>query len=292
MRDGVLALDKPAGPTSHDMVDATRRALGLRRVGHTGTLDPFASGLLLLCLGPTTRIAEYLSGLDKSYEAVARIGVATDTEDLKGRVTAEADERAWATLDREAIEAALAGFRGPIRQIPPQFSAKKVGGVAMHRRARKGQSVDLEPRAVTVHELEITTWNPPCLGFRIRCSSGTYVRSIARDMGEALGVGAHLRALRRTAIGEVRVEEALTVDDLAEPERVRAARIDPLSALGHLPQVSVDQDRAGRLAHGQTVDWDGRDTEGTVVVSSGGALVAIAEGGAGLLRPRKVFPRG
>lgn len=291
MRDGILPLDKPAGPTSHDIVDLARRSLGVRRIGHTGTLDPFASGLLLLCVGPSTRLAEYLLALDKSYQAVARLGVATDTEDTEGTVVAEADPARLRAVDPTAVEAALAGLRGRIRQVPPSFSAKKVGGVAMHRRARRGETVVLEPREVTVHELELTGWDPPSFSFQVRCSSGTYVRSLAREVGESLGVGAHLTALRRTAVGSFRVDEALSVEELGNPARIGAARIDPLQAVGHLPVVDVAQDEARRLAHGQRVRLDVAE-EGTVAVTTEGVLVAIAEGAAGVLTPSKVFARG
>ena len=292
MTEGVLPVDKPSGPTSHDVVAAARRGLGVRRVGHTGTLDPFASGLLLLCVGRTTRIAEYLLALDKEYVAVARLGLATDTEDAEGETVAEADPGRLAALERGEVEAVLGRFRGAIRQVPPIYSAKKVGGVPMHRRVRRGEEVAPEARTVTVHELALVSWAPPRCTLRVRCSSGTYVRALARDIGEALGVGAHLSALRRTAIGSFEVQDALPLDALADPARVAAARIDPVRALGHLPRIDVDETEAGRLSTGQRVRVERLEIEGTVVASRAGCLVAIAEAGGGVLRPSKVFAHG
>jgi len=289
-RDAVLPLDKPEGPTSHDMVAAVRRALGERRVGHTGTLDPFASGLLLLCVGRATRLARYLSGMDKAYEATARLGVATDTEDREGEVVAESD--GWRDVSEATVDAALEGLRGDILQRPPRFSAKKVGGVAAHRRARRGEEVRLESVPVTVHELVMTSFEPPEVGLRVRCSSGTYVRSLARDLGEALGVGAHLTSLRRTAVGDFDVAEAMAPDDLTDEARVAEAWIDPLRALGHLPRVDVDGAAAADLGHGRAVPVEGIADGGPAAAAHAGTLVAVGEVRDATFRPRKVFAHG
>lgn len=286
-RDAVLPVDKPRGPTSHDVVAAARRALGERRVGHTGTLDPFASGLLLLCVGRATRLAEFLSGMDKRYEAVARLGIATDTLDRDGEVVAETD--AWRELDVRRIEEALAGLRGCLEQVPPAYSAKKVGGVAAHRLARRGVPVALAPRRVTVHSLEVAFFEPPDIGLTVHCSSGTYVRAIARDLGDVLGVGAHLTELRRTAVGRFGVAEALTLDDLLVPERRSERWIEPLEALAHLPSVPVDGDREEDLRHGRTVPCPGSTDASPAVAERDGELVAVGEVHDGLFRPRKVF---
>lgn len=288
--DFVLPVDKPEGPTSHDVVAIARKALGERRVGHTGTLDPFASGLLLLCVGKATRLAEYFSGLDKSYEAEARLGIRTDTLDRDGTVVAECE--AWNDLTRERVEAALAGLRGEALQVPPQYSAKKVGGERAYRSARDGRTVELAPVPVSVHELELTGTDLPLVRFRVRCSSGTYVRALARDLGEALGVGAHLTSLRRTAIGAWSVGDALALDHLDDPARVGDVAVDPLAALAHLPTVVVDDEAAVRIAHGQTVPLRSEDgaKEGVpVAVAHAGALVAVGQADEGVLRPRKVF---
>lgn len=286
--DFVLPVDKPEGPTSHDVVVAARRALGVRRIGHTGTLDPFASGLLLLCVGRATRLAEYLSGLDKTYDATAHLGITTDTLDRDGREVARSD--GWAALSERDVSAALHALEGEIAQVPPQFSAKKVEGVAMHRRARGGQEVELAPCPVTIHEIEVVGLELPDVRFRVRCSSGTYVRSIARDLGDALGVGAHLTALRRTQVGPFLIEDAVSVADLASPGAVAAKRIDVLRALGHLPAFAVDDESAERMMHGQSLRVDDAGTpRGLVAVTSAGELLAVAELADGLLRPRKVF---
>jgi tRNA pseudouridine55 synthase len=285
--DFVVLVDKPEGPTSHDIVAAARRGIGTRRVGHTGTLDPFASGLLLLCIGRATRLAEYLSGLDKSYEAVARLGIATDTLDRDGEVVLESE--AWVDCDDARIAEALQLFEGEIEQIPPQYSAKKVDGEAMHRRARRGERIELPPSTVTVHRVALLSVDLPDVRFSVRCSSGTYIRSIARDLGEALGVGAHLTALRRTSVGTFDVASAIDVDALSDRSRVAEVAVAPLDAVGHLRTIEIDAKIATRVTHGQKIRLDGQADDGLVAVSCGGALYAIAEVDDGVLKPRKVF---
>ena len=285
--DFVLPVDKPEGPTSHDVVRAARKALGERRIGHTGTLDPFASGLLLLCIARATRLAEYLGALDKTYEAVAVLGTSTDTYDREGEpVTVRGG---WERLGLADVEAAMSPFRGDIDQTPPAYSAKKVGGVAAHRRVRRGEEVALAPARVRIHELEVTAWEPPRLSFRVRCSTGTYVRSLAHDLGAALGVGAHLVSLRRTAMASLRVERAVAMSALDDPAAVAAAALDPLQALDHLPTLAVDAETAARLAHGGSVPHEGAAFAGPIVVAHQGTLLAIGEASGGALHPRKVF---
>jgi tRNA pseudouridine55 synthase len=248
---GVLPVDKPAGPTSHDVVDAARRALGERRIGHTGTLDPFASGLLLLCVGVATRLAEYLTGLPKSYSARARLGVTTDTLDPEGRVTRTSD--AWRALTPALVRRAFEAHAGEREQRPPAFSAKKVGGERLYEKARRGEDVRPLPVRVMVYGIWVEDCELPDVDFALTCSSGTYVRAVARDVGESLGVGAHLTALRRTAIGPHRVEGALTPDELGDGARVRSALLSPLDALAHLPRVELDSGEAEAIAHGRPV---------------------------------------
>jgi tRNA pseudouridine55 synthase len=300
----VLPVDKPEGPTSHDVVAAARRALGVKRVGHTGTLDPFASGLLLLCVGRATRLAEYFSGLDKSYEAVARLGVGTDTLDREGTIVEETD--AWREVTRDQLDRVLEGFRGEIDQVPPAYSAKKVSGERAYQKAREGRAVDLDPCRVTVRALDVTSWDPPHLGFRVTCSSGTYVRSLARDIGNELGVAAHLTGLRRTAIGDWRVEDALLVAQMDDPACVADRGVSPLEALRHLPTLEVDDEIAGRLQVGQAVPLreltehddatalvpvpEGEDPSAhPIAVAHAGGLLAVGESDHGVLRPKKVF---
>ncbi len=288
--DFLLPVDKPVGPTSHDVVAAVRRALGTRRVGHTGTLDPFASGLLVLCVGQATRLAEYLSGMDKSYEAVARLGSTTDTLDIEGTVLTESED--WTEVDASRVSEALSELLGPIEQVPPQFSAKKVGGEAMHRKARRGEHVDLPPVRVTVHEIELLSLDLPDVRFSVRCSSGTYIRALARDLGESLGVGAHLTSLRRTAVGSFEVEGAIALEELTDKNAVADALVGPVGAVGHLDQVEVDAEVAIRLRNGQRVriaESSGA-VQALVAVSCAEDLLAIAELDDGLIRPRKVFP--
>lgn len=283
---GVLPVDKPAGPTSHDVVTAARRALGTRRIGHTGTLDPFATGLLVLCIGPATRLAQYLTGMDKEYEATARLGVVTDTLDREGAVVAETDGAE--TLDLADIRGAFEDQQGRRMQTPPAYSAKKIGGRKAYELARAGQAVELEPAEVTIHELEVVAVDGPTVRFRTRCSAGTYVRAVARDAGEALGVGAHLTALRRTAVGGFRVADAVAMDRLEDRDAVAAALLSPLEAVAHLPTVALDADQVQRVRHGQALAMEALP-EGLVALADDTGLVAIAEAGGGRVRPRKVF---
>lgn len=284
--EGVLPVDKPVGPTSHDMVARGRRSLGTRRIGHTGTLDPFASGLLLLCIGRATRIAEYLTGMDKEYEAVVRLGVATDTYDSTGTVTAE---HGVDDVTAEDVQRALMPLRGSIIQMPPAYSAKKVRGERAYAIARQGRDVALTPVNVVIHSLTLRTFDVPELTLNIVCSSGTYIRAVARDIGEALGTGAHLTALRRTAIGPHRVESAVSAEELeSDPAAVRAALIPPLDAIGDFPALELSADDIVDIRHGRRVERVS-NISGTVALSAGGELIAIAESDGERLAPRKVF---
>lgn len=219
MPSGFLLVDKPAGPTSHDVVDMVRRATGVRKVGHAGTLDPFASGLLLIAVGreATRRIGEF-SGLDKEYEAVMHLGAVSDTMDGTGRITEVKCQ--MSNVKSAEMEKVLKKFTGRIRQIPPMYSAKKLGGRKLYELARRGETVEREAVPVTVRELELLSFEWPVARFRARVSSGTYIRALAHDLGQALGCGAYLEELRRTAIGPYRVEDALPASGLSA-ERVR-----------------------------------------------------------------------
>ncbi|MGK7311449.1 MAG: tRNA pseudouridine(55) synthase TruB [Candidatus Longimicrobiales bacterium M2_2A_002] len=301
--NGVLPVDKTEGPTSHDVVAVARKALDMRRVGHTGTLDPFATGLLVLCTGQATKLARYLTGLDKSYEATARLGVATDTLDRTGEVIAETD--AWEALDGARIRDAFEAQEGERAQTPPAYSAKRVGGKKSYQLARAGQAVELAPVDVTIHSLEVVAVDGPDVRFRLRCSSGTYVRAIARDAGQALGVGAHLTALRRTAIGPFDVDAAVPFDTLkaageARGQRsegtgtggaagvVEAAVLTPLQALAYLPRLELEDAELERVRHGQSIEVEGA-AEGLVALAHDGVLAAVAESNGRYVRPRKVF---
>lgn len=214
--NGFLLVDKPVGPTSHDIVDAARRALGIRKIGHAGTLDPFASGLLILAVGSATKEIAKFVGLDKAYEATLRLGAASDTMDRTGVITEQKD---CAPVTREAFEAALAKFRGAIEQVPPMYSAKKVGGKKLYELAREGKEIERQPVRVTIHELEMDEFAWPMARIRTRVSSGTYIRALADDIGKTLGCGAYLEGLRRTRVGSFDVKDAVA------PEAIDATRI-------------------------------------------------------------------
>lgn len=274
---------KPAGPTSHDVVDIVRRALGLRRVGHLGSLDPFAEGLLVLVTGRATRLATFAAGWDKAYEGVIRLGTTTDTDDGTGRVLATAD--GWRALTAGAVAAGLAAFRGEGEQRPPAYSAVKIAGERAHRRARRGEVVQPPPRTVEVRELELVRWEPPDAQFRATVSAGTYLRSLARDVGEALGCGGHLLALRRTRVGPFRLEEAVA------PEAVTAALgRDPAALVSDLPRRELEVGERDAIAHGRPIPAGGETGEGgSVALFHGGALVAVAVRVGDVLKPRVVL---
>jgi tRNA pseudouridine55 synthase len=287
--NGVLPVDKPVGPTSHDAVAAVRRALRTREVGHTGTLDPFASGLLLVCVGRATRLAEYLTGLPKTYVATMRLGEATDTDDLTGEVIQSSG--AWRSLSGNAIEDALRAQVGTIQQLPPSYSAKKVGGERMYAAARRGETVERKAVAVTVHAIRVLGIDLPDVELEVECGAGTYIRAIARDAGAALGVGGHLRALRRTRVGPHFVDRAVPLDALGDAERVGAAMLTPLEAVSHLPRVAVDEEGIAALRYGRALPAAPETPEGCplALASEDGALLAIGERTGGVLQPRKVF---
>jgi len=285
---GILPVDKPAGPTSHDVVASVRRLLAVRRVGHTGTLDPFASGLLLLCVGWATRLAEYLTALPKTYTGVIRLGERTDTDDRTGVVTQRSN--AWRGLEPVELERALASLRGTTLQRPPKYSARKVEGRRAYAVARSGGCPDLEARPVRIARLQLADLALPDVEVVIECSSGTYVRAVARDLGAELGVGGHLRELRRTGIGQFRVDEAVAVTDETVEETLRAALRPPEAAVDHLPRLSVDEQAAAALGHGGSiVDPGAAEGEGPVAIFTAGRLSCVAERRAGRLHPKKVF---
>ena len=243
--DGVLVVDKPAGPTSHDIVDRARRALRTRRVGHTGTLDPFATGVLVLCVGRATRLARFLAAGDKAYRATVRLGFATTTDDVTGDPLGE--ERPVAIADARLGEA-LAGLVGRFDQVPPTFSARQVGGRRSYELARRGEAVARGATPVTIHALELVARDGHTLELDVRCSAGTYVRALARDLGERLGTGAHLVALRRTRSGAFDIAEAVSGDEL----RGAAERLIPLSGLLlELPAVRVGDEGRRLVGHGR-----------------------------------------
>lgn len=234
--EGILLIDKPTGFTSHDVVARLRRIFQMKRIGHAGTLDPMATGLLICLLGKATKASQYLISMDKEYEGAITLGVETNSQDADGEVVAT---KPVPELSADDLTAALKGFLGDQYQIPPMHSAIKVGGVPLYKMARKGQSIEREPRFVRISTFRLQSWEPPVLQVLVRCSKGTYIRTLAHDLGQRLGCGAHLSALRRTASGDFRITGATTLEALAElsPQGRRAvllpvADVLPSTALG------------------------------------------------------------
>ncbi|MBD3307042.1 tRNA pseudouridine(55) synthase TruB [candidate division KSB3 bacterium] len=251
--NGILLIDKPAGMTSHDVVAAVRKLGRIKKVGHAGTLDPFATGLLMLCLGKATKISQYLVGHDKTYVGVMKLGETTDTQDRTGEVIAR---QPTAAVSPEALTHALKQFEGPQSQLPPMFSAKKVGGRRLYDLARTGKTVEREPQAVTIYALDLLDVDWPFVRFRVACSKGTYIRTLAHDIGQVLGCGAHLTALQRTAIGPFALSDAMSLDQFAravEQGEEEQCLIPLDTALACFPAISLPDQAATRLAHGTRV---------------------------------------
>jgi len=272
----------PAGPTSHDVVDTVRRALGTDRVGHLGTLDPFAAGLLVIVVGRATRLAPFAAAWTKAYEGVIRLGTTTSTDDATGVPVATSD--AWRDIDAGQVERVLATFRGAYDQRPPAYSAVKVAGERAYRRARRGETVVLPARRVEVAELVLVRCAPPDVSFRARVSGGTYLRSLARDVGETLGCGAHLTALTRTEVGPYRLAAAVA------PEAVTAGDLrEPAELVGGLPRRDLDEAGRAAVIHGRAVPaGSGMRDAGSVALFADGQLVAIAQQVGDVLKPRVV----
>lgn len=282
----VLPVDKPAGPTSHDVVARARRALGIKRIGHTGTLDPFASGLMLLCVGAATRIAEYLTVLPKTYHATARLDGRTLTDDSTSEVVDPSD--GWAALTRAEIESALDAQTGDIVQLPPQYSAKKIAGERAYDIARRGDVAGLAPVPVHITRIELLAVRLPEIDFEVECGSGTYIRAIARDVGSALGTGGYLAQLRRTRVGPHTVNAAVPLNQLDDAAAVKAVVIRPADALAHLPAIMLTEEGERAIRFGQPVACPG-ETTGTVKLLRGDTLIGIGVVNDGRIRPRKVM---
>lgn len=305
--EGLLVIDKPPELTSHDVVARVRHILHERRIGHTGTLDPFATGVLVLLLGKATRLAQYLSGDDKEYDAIIRLGYATDTGDRTGTPIDGPKAAKLANLDEEEIEAALASLRGWIDQVPPMYSAKKREGKKLYELARRGEEVDREPVRVCIHEFTAIKSDGQLIkdnldgtfDFRARvvCSSGTYVRKLAEDFGKRLFIGAHLAELRRTRVGDFRVENAVTLDELKTgfaEEGLGELLVPPNTALSKLPLVHLSAQDVRNVSHGREVKVEGSgwpDGENVKMCNEREQLIAIGQydAGARLLHPRVVL---
>jgi len=290
---GVFVVDKPVGPTSHDVVQIIRRGTGIRRAGHTGTLDPRASGVLVVLLGPAVRLSEWLSASDKRYMATLRLGVETDTYDAEGQVVAE---RPCPDLTEEEIQAALQPFIGEIEQVPPPFSAIRVRGKRAYQLAREGKPVELKPRKVHIYDLHLLEWVPPELVLDIHASAGTYIRSLAHDLGKRLGCGAHLTALRRTQSGPFTLRDAVPLRRLQEAFATgewHKYLIPAADALPNWPLLELPADLVDKVRHGHAVPSpQAFDPDQLIrVVTEQGDLLAIMQYDpeTGLLRPRKVL---
>jgi tRNA pseudouridine55 synthase len=260
MIDGILNIHKDLGMTSHDVVARVRKLLRQKRVGHTGTLDPMASGVLPICVGQATRVAEYLSESGKTYQAEITFGIVTDTYDAEGTVirTGNTD-----TLTREQIEHLLPRFLGPQLQVPPLYSAIKIQGQPAYKHARAGETLILEPRPVEISRLRIIDWQHPTLTIEVECSKGTYIRSLAYDLGEALGCGAYLTALVRTRSGPFSIEQSLTLAQLAdaiEQEHIAACLFPADYALQNYPALHLDEETAQRVLHGNAFHYQSDST--------------------------------
>jgi len=249
VEDGILLINKAEGKTSHDVVQKVRRILGVNKVGHAGTLDPFATGLLVILVGQGTKLSEFLRPLAKTYEAVVRLGIETDTYDRTGKIIRKAGE---IRITEDDVQSAVRGFLGEIEQIPPPFSAIKIKGKRAYQLARKGKEVNLAPRKVTIYEIVLDHMELPFVGIKVRCSAGTYVRSLAFDLGRKLGCGAYLDKLRRTQVGQFRVDEAIGSEKL---ERLGKAYLGTkmmslVEALGNITSVEITKGLAGKVRNG------------------------------------------
>ncbi|HXM79070.1 MAG TPA: tRNA pseudouridine(55) synthase TruB [Thermoanaerobaculia bacterium] len=299
-RGFLILIDKPGGLTSHDVVERVRRATGVPRIGHSGTLDPMATGLLLLCAGGAARLQSFFTLMDKSYEGTIRLGRATATYDREGAPLGE--ERDASRIGPGEIERAAAPFRGEFLQSPPPYSAKKVKGRKFYEMARRGEEVPLAPKTVRVRELSLGAPSGGRLDFSISCSSGTYIRSIAHAIGEALGCGAHLESLRRSRIGEFRVEEAIALElfeSLPREERLAAPHAVPLSRVPFpFERLHLASLEAWKVRRGQSIPARGvasRDGDWVTLLGPADEMVALAQvspighGGVSLIKPRIVL---
>ena len=299
---GLLNINKPPGLTSHDVVARIRKLTGQHKAGHTGTLDPMATGVLLVCLGQATRLIEYIVTSQKKYRASIYFGISTDTLDDEGSITAQHD---ISTLTEALLRNILPAFAGDIEQLPPIFSAIKQRGRPLYKRARAGQEVQVEPRRVTIYAMKWVAWSPPVLTLDITCSAGTYIRSLARDLGQAAGTGAHLSGLIRTANGRWSIDDAIELDQLeqiaqTEPEGWKAY-LQPLdTCVLHLPQIILDSHQVTDVQHGRSIPADtlksspelNENINLTRAYTPAGEFLAILElvrNDGNIWQPKKVF---
>ncbi len=281
---GFLNVDKPLGMTSHDVVAKVRRASGIKKIGHAGTLDPLATGVLILCVGGATRLSEYAMHGTKRYLARVRLGITTDTYDAEGEIVIQRDA---SHITRDDLQRLFSRFMGDIQQVPPMYSAIKQDGRKLYDLARAGETVERAARDVRIEALELIDWQPPEFTLDVTCSAGTYIRSLAYDLGEALGVGAHLSGLVRTASGVFTLENATPLDTLLTD--FGSHLITPAVALAEYPTLTLDAAAQNELVHGRAIAGD--DAVGTIRMAFDDQqrLVAVLRAEGGRLRPQKVF---
>ena len=285
--NGFLSIDKPAGWTSQDVVSWVRKHFGIKKAGHTGTLDPMATGVLLLCLGAYTRLSSYITDGDKQYHAVVRLGITTDSLDADGVITSRSRD---IPTDYAQVQAAVAEFKGEIAQIPPMYSAIRMGGRRLYELARKGIEVERPARKVCVHKLDIVAYAPPLLHLRVHCSKGTYIRSLADDIGKWLGCGAHLSTLRRTAVGCVELGQCVAIYELERAECISDVLLNPHAVLSHLSSVCLTEAQQGRFLNGNPVTDMLLDVQDIVKVqNSRGILLGLGHIVEGVLKPIRVL---
>lgn len=289
---GILNVNKPLGSSSHEAVVAVRKLSGQRKIGHAGTLDPLATGVLLMCLGKATRVSQFLMDSHKVYRTTVRLGVSTTTHDQEGEITASFTVE----VGQAQVRAALQQFMGPINQVPPAYSAIKVKGKRLYDLARQGIAVSVPPRKVDVYRLQIIAWTPPSVTLEVECGPGTYIRALARDLGETLGCGAHLTSLCRTQSGQFTVEQAVSLDELGTAAATGGITcyLHPLdAAFAHLPALHLDVETAYRLALGQAISDSSpliEQDQARAYAPDGQFVALVARGKADPgWRPRKVF---
>jgi len=291
--DGVLNINKPSGVTSHDVVESVRKILHEKRIGHTGTLDPLATGVLVLCAGRATRIAQYLEAGEKEYKAIMRLGVTTDTLDAEGLIL---ETRSYPPPDQQTIIDVLQVFIGSIMQRPPAFSAVKVAGVPSYKLAREGKAELLKPRSITIYSIELTAFEDPVVSLQVRCSKGVYIRTLCAEIGEALGMGAHLIGLERTRSGRFSIDGAVTLDRLQE--MVTAGNAEQVvtsidEALAAFPAIRISEAETVRVLHGNQISCPSSlaniTSDHIRLHSPAGRLLGLARIVAGVLKPDLVF---
>ena len=286
MIDGALLVDKPLGVTSNFVLQRVKKFLGAEKAGHAGTLDPLASGLLIALFGEATKFAGLLLDSEKEYLATLKLGETTATADAEGKVL----ETKPVTVTEREVREALQRFRGEIEQVPPMHSALKQGGVPLYKLARRGESVERQPRRVTIREIELLSFRKPLAEIRVRCSKGTYIRTLAEDIGASLGTGAHLAGLRRTGSGRFRVDDAITLAGLeAMTIQERRGRLLPVdSLLSQLPRVELDAASEARLRNGQALQMNALPEGVSAVYGPGGGLIGLGRAESGTLRPLRL----